>query len=534
MFIALTKSTYYHFGTTNPNTGEATNADSTPIVNIAEDGVTMAYTPVVTSVSTGLYKVQIDVTGANGFEAGRMYSVFATAVVGGITGKDGLGQFEVITTDVETSLGRLDTTVSSRSTLTAPQVRTELSTELARLDVAISSRLASASYTAPDNAGITAIKWKTDQFSFTGANVNAIAQVVSDKTGYSLTSAERTAIAVAVEQSILNEWDGQAILNAIVGAIGNQNIDVIALVGAIRADLERTGWMMDTIPTLWEIEGSSVLAKEATVSSRASQTSINAIPTNPLLTNDVRLDYLDAPISGAGGSSGGLSPEQEAKLTEIHERIDVKLSSRASIKSVHNLEMNGGFTKEDREKLQNIEKIATTTDGKVDTVQSTLESLTDTIIENFTAVRSDLENMTESGKSLIDSGKKTLDAIEKIEIIDHSEELKGIKADIMSSIEKAEDSNIKLIQLLGMTSSGMVKDFAELLKNGFFDMKVSMEKEKKETSLISSKSISEVESKLMEHVSLGIKYLSDRIDSFDRKLEEVGAKDFTIHIENDE
>jgi hypothetical protein len=35
-------------------------------------------------------------------------------------------------------------------------------TELARLDVAVSTRLATAGYTAPDNAGIAAIKAKTD------------------------------------------------------------------------------------------------------------------------------------------------------------------------------------------------------------------------------------------------------------------------------------------------------------------------------------------------------------------------------------
>lgn len=52
----------------------------------------------------------------------------------------------------------------------ATAVRTELATELARIDAAISTRLASASYTAPSNSDITAIKAKTDQFVFTVAN----------------------------------------------------------------------------------------------------------------------------------------------------------------------------------------------------------------------------------------------------------------------------------------------------------------------------------------------------------------------------
>ncbi len=46
--------------------------------------------------------------------------------------------------------------IPSAST-TAGAVRTELSTELARVDVATSTRLATAGYTAPDNAGIAAI-----------------------------------------------------------------------------------------------------------------------------------------------------------------------------------------------------------------------------------------------------------------------------------------------------------------------------------------------------------------------------------------
>jgi hypothetical protein len=114
---------------------------------------------------------------------------------------------------------------------------------------ALGTPLQAASYTAPDNAGITAIKAKTDQLVFTGANLNAVAKVVEDKTGYSLTTAERAAIAVEVESAILDENDGQAILNAIVGAIGNSNVDEIALVAAIRVDIERAGGKLDLTAT---------------------------------------------------------------------------------------------------------------------------------------------------------------------------------------------------------------------------------------------------------------------------------------------
>jgi hypothetical protein len=71
-----------------------------------------------------------------------------------------------------TKLANLDAAVSTRSTLTAAQVNAEADTALAdvgltttitgRIDQAISTRLASASYTAPANSDIAAVKAKTD------------------------------------------------------------------------------------------------------------------------------------------------------------------------------------------------------------------------------------------------------------------------------------------------------------------------------------------------------------------------------------
>lgn len=54
---------------------------------------------------------------------------------------------------------------------------------------------------------------------------------------------------------------------------------------------------VDTKPTLTQIEASTILAKEATVSTRASQASVNNIPTNPLLADDGRLDDLNTIVT---------------------------------------------------------------------------------------------------------------------------------------------------------------------------------------------------------------------------------------------
>jgi hypothetical protein len=103
-----------HIGTSSPSTGAATNADSTPSVVIEENGVAMSYSPTVTNVATGLYRVQIDATAGNGFEAGKRYSVYAVATVGGVTGRDGIAEFEVLTRSLDTVSDRVDAAVSSR------------------------------------------------------------------------------------------------------------------------------------------------------------------------------------------------------------------------------------------------------------------------------------------------------------------------------------------------------------------------------------------------------------------------------------
>ena len=163
----------------------------------------------------------------------------------------------------------LDQPVSTRlaaSSYTTPPttgaIRTELSVELARIDQPISSR---STYSGADTAGTTTLLGRLTSgrasnldlidvasstrlaaSSYTTPPTVAAIVAAIDKTGYSLTDAERQAISTVVQQGILNENDGQQVLNAIVAAIGNQNIDQVALVAAIRADLERSGGTLAT------------------------------------------------------------------------------------------------------------------------------------------------------------------------------------------------------------------------------------------------------------------------------------------------
>lgn len=95
--VVLGDTVYFHFGTSSPSTGAATDADSTPAVTVEEDGVAMGYAPTVTNVATGLYRVTVVATAGNGFEAGKRYSGYAVATVGGVAGRDGIFEFGAYT-----------------------------------------------------------------------------------------------------------------------------------------------------------------------------------------------------------------------------------------------------------------------------------------------------------------------------------------------------------------------------------------------------------------------------------------------------
>lgn len=147
----------------------------------------------------------------------------------------------------------------------ASAVRTELSTELGRIDAAITTRMATFTYTAPDNASIAAILIDTNELQLNQGNWATATGFAVPGSAMTLTSGERSAVATAVEAALLNEGDSQQLIDAIVTAIGNTNMDEVALVSAIRLDLERAGGLLNNLPTLTEIEASTILAKKSDI-----------------------------------------------------------------------------------------------------------------------------------------------------------------------------------------------------------------------------------------------------------------------------
>ena len=99
-----------------------------------------------------------------------------------------------VTVQVYTAINPVTAVPTAAANATA--VRSELATELARIDVATSTRLASASYTAPDNASVTAIKAKTDNLPSDPADASEITAAFTEIKGATWSSITDTLEAI--------------------------------------------------------------------------------------------------------------------------------------------------------------------------------------------------------------------------------------------------------------------------------------------------------------------------------------------------
>ena len=206
-----------------------------------------------------------------------------------------------------------------------------------------------------------------------------LARVTLTDTATTLTNAPTVPtaaeIATAVEGSILNEADGQAVLNAIVGAIGNQNLSEVSLVAAVRADLERIGGKLDSIPTSSAPSASAVAGAvrtelgvelgrlDASVSSRLSPSGTLATVTN--LTNapasvtpsDIWSHSSRTLTTSSGPTAAEIRQEMDTSSTKLA-NLDAAISTRMAASEATKLDSIKGKT--DLLNTDRLSQVATT------------------------------------------------------------------------------------------------------------------------------------------------------------------------------
>jgi hypothetical protein len=90
---------------------------------------------------------------------------------------------------------------------------------------------------------------------------------------------------------------GKVLLTASAGIAPSEAQIKTWLREELAVEMARIDVATSTRATLIQIEASTIIAKEATLSTKATQASVNLIPVNPLLTTDARLNNLDAAVS---------------------------------------------------------------------------------------------------------------------------------------------------------------------------------------------------------------------------------------------
>ncbi|MES2571463.1 MAG: hypothetical protein V4710_15590, partial [Verrucomicrobiota bacterium] len=180
--------------------------------------------------------------------------------------------------------------------------------------------------------------------------------------------------AIANEGHLINEADGQTIVNAIVGAIGNTNLDQTALVAAFRADFERNGGMLylvkaktDNLPASPAAVGSPMnLANDAITAAVLAASAISEIQSGLFLADDYAQGATAEEVAAAADAVIAALP---ADYQQRNEPVTLPNPAPAGYggSGGGGGGSGDGFTDEDRERLSSID--SKTIAGQV-TVQS--------------------------------------------------------------------------------------------------------------------------------------------------------------------
>jgi hypothetical protein len=97
--VKLGDTIYERFYTFD-SVGAAVDADSTPTINIEEDGVSIAAAgATIADIGVGEYRATIVCSSGNGYSAGKRYQASISVVVGGATKKGSIGSWMVVARD---------------------------------------------------------------------------------------------------------------------------------------------------------------------------------------------------------------------------------------------------------------------------------------------------------------------------------------------------------------------------------------------------------------------------------------------------
>jgi hypothetical protein len=151
-----------------------------------------------------------------------------------------------------------------------------------------------------------------------------------------LTTNERTAIANEIEAQIILDTDSERVLTAITDKIASVNpslsgLTLAAIAAQVRTELADELARIDAAITSRLASAGYTAPDNLVIAAIAS--SVSGIPTTPLLSNDVRLDYLDASVSSRFLSGTYVAPDN-AGIAAIEAAVaDLALGGATTVKA---------------------------------------------------------------------------------------------------------------------------------------------------------------------------------------------------------
>jgi hypothetical protein len=218
-------------------TGAAANADALPTGTLYLNGAADAAVVTVTNLATGVYKFSVTVPA---LAVGDAVEVVVAATAGGVVMKSPVWG------------DSRDAAVDAAGAVTVGGYANDQSPEERILAVAAAGGETGTIQDAIYRAFVASVGMSEDGVSLGVVQADQLS-AIKERTdnlpdapaatgdAMALTVGERDLVAAVVESHLLDEGDSQMLVNAIVGAIGNQNVDQAVLVAAVRADLERVG-----------------------------------------------------------------------------------------------------------------------------------------------------------------------------------------------------------------------------------------------------------------------------------------------------
>lgn len=182
--VPIDEVVYFDVCTHNPSTGAVSDADATPTFDVYEEatdtGLLGATNFTKRTSLTGNYRGTFTASAANGFEAGKWYSVIASATVNSIAAKKNCGSFRVAPAETQAGVPKIDVAywIGTASLLVGGLPSVNATTITAGIIAA-----ATFAANALDAVWSTATRALTDKASFTLSSTgnNSVADALLDR-----------------------------------------------------------------------------------------------------------------------------------------------------------------------------------------------------------------------------------------------------------------------------------------------------------------------------------------------------------------